>query len=167
MKPKTLLVDNCYNPILVIDWRKAIHLVCLNKVEVIETHEESVTSPNLAIKIPSVLRLFFPVKKAKKQVKFSRNNVLARDQYTCQYCGLSGSKLTIDHVLPQSRGGKTNWLNTVTACASCQTKKGCQTPREAGMVLLNKPKQPIWARAAEIKAKIRNIYPEWGVYLFI
>lgn len=166
-KPKTLLLDNCFSPILVIDWRKAMCLIFLGKVEIVANHEEEVSTAHRRIKIPSILRILHPFKKPRKSIKFTRSNIFVRDRNMCQYCGSKEKGLTIDHVVPTSRGGTNEWTNVVVACRKCQTLKGPWTPEEVGMVLLNKPKQPIWARAAEIRAKTETVYPGWGEYLFI
>jgi 5-methylcytosine-specific restriction endonuclease McrA len=78
----------------------------------------------------------------KKGLAFSKKNILRRDNYTCQYCGLSNHPLTVDHVNPKSRGGKTNWTNIVVACKTCNLKKGDRTPLEVNMKLVRLPRKP-------------------------
>jgi 5-methylcytosine-specific restriction endonuclease McrA len=82
------------------------------------------------------------------QAKFSRRNLFERDKCTCQYCGLRlpSRDLTIDHVMPKSRGGQTDWTNVVVACVKCNTRKSNRTPAEAGMTLLAQPRQPHWSQ---------------------
>jgi len=78
----------------------------------------------------------------KKELSFSRKNILRRDNYTCQYCGTFNNSLTVDHVVPKSRGGETNWMNIVVACKTCNLKKGNRTPFEVDMQLRQLPRKP-------------------------
>jgi len=78
----------------------------------------------------------------KKGLAFSKKNILRRDNYTCQYCGISNHPLTVDHVNPKSRGGKTTWTNIVVACKTCNLKKGDRTPLEVNMKLVRLPRKP-------------------------
>jgi 5-methylcytosine-specific restriction endonuclease McrA len=96
----------------------------------------------------------------------SRSAILARDSHTCQYCGLTlpAGRLTIDHVLPQSRGGGWSWTNLVAACPACNAAKANRTPDEAGMALLRPPGKPIGAQAALLHDAQRN--PAWRPYLW-
>jgi len=111
-----LLLNITYEPLKIINWKKAITMLFLGKVEVLEEYDREIHSVSFAIKLPSVVRLLKMVKKPKKPVKFSRQNIYARDRYQCQYCGarFSPEDLTYDHVIPKSRGGKTKWENIVT-----------------------------------------------------
>lgn len=85
-----------------------------------------------------------------KQVNFTRRNLYKRDSYTCQYCmeGFAPGELTIDHVVPRSRGGTNSWTNCVTSCKDCNYKKSDRTPQESGMLLSKKPKMPKWTPIA-------------------
>ena len=127
----TLLLNSNYEPISilplsVINWQHAIKLVFLGRVHVLETYPDWILhSEKLAINVPSVCvtKDYFHYK---KHVKFSRYNMYLRDLFQCQYCQdvFDYDELTIDHVIPRARGGKTNWENAVTACKSCNHKKG-------------------------------------------
>ncbi|MBW2732980.1 MAG: HNH endonuclease [Deltaproteobacteria bacterium] len=141
---RTLLLTRGYQPLTVISWKRAIRLQILDKVEVVETYDREVRSVRLVLKLPSVVRLVGALALRPKHVKFSRENVLARDRWRCQYCGdhKPTPQLTLDHVIPRSRGGPTNWQNIVTACKDCNHHKANRTPREAHMRLRKKPKQP-------------------------
>ncbi|MEM1061097.1 MAG: HNH endonuclease [Planctomycetota bacterium] len=98
------------------------------------------------IRAPEVITLLKYDKMHRRTVPFTRRNLFRRDQFTCQYCGArpGSSELTIDHVIPKSRGGLTNWENCVLACVRCNHKKAARTPAEAHMPLKTKPKQPKW-----------------------
>ena len=165
---RTLLLSQGFEPIKVISWQRAITLLFLGKVEVIEEYADNVRSVSLVIKIPAVVRLLRAFRRHAKPVKFSRVNIYARDHYKCQYCGrrASISELTYDHVIPRSQGGHTEWTNIVTACYECNRKKGGRTPREAGMQLLAQPIQPNWVPAVTIRISMRSIPEAWRDYLY-
>lgn len=107
---------------------------------------EFVHTPTFRVLVPQVILLTTFSRMPPRTVKFNRRNIYMRDSYTCQYCGCRPSKeqLTIDHILPRSRGGKSTWENVVLACQSCNTKKGSKLYREAGMKLRRPPKRPHW-----------------------
>ena len=136
-----------------------------NRAEVVDTYEQVfIRSVNQKFALPKVLRLLGKFKHIRK-VKFCRQNVFYRDEYQCQYCALvfKRDELTLDHVLPISRGGKTNWTNIVTACSSCNFKKGNKTPDEARMKLLKQPKELRWAPKFVFRRfnKENNQWKDW------
>jgi 5-methylcytosine-specific restriction endonuclease McrA len=103
-----------------------------------------VHTPRMILMIPEVVRLLSYARVPKRDVKFNRKNILARDGYRCQYCGkrFAASDLSIDHVVPKSRGGKSIWTNVAASCGRCNTRKGDRMPEEAGMRLQHKPEIP-------------------------
>lgn len=103
-----------------------------------------VQTPRFEVLVPRIIRLLNYDRVPRREVKFSRKNILSRDSYRCQYCGkrLAATALSIDHVVPKSRGGRSAWTNVVAACARCNTRKGDATPHEAGMKLLKVPAVP-------------------------
>ncbi len=163
-----LLLNITYEPLRIINWKKAITMLCLGKVEVIEEYSREIHSVSFTVKLPSVVRLLMMVKRPKTPVKFSRQNIYARDRYKCQYCGdrFSSEDLTYDHVIPKSRGGKTQWKNIVTCCIDCNRKKGGRIPSEASMRLIRKPKRPTWVPAIRITIGFREIPQTWRDYLY-
>jgi 5-methylcytosine-specific restriction endonuclease McrA len=165
---QVLLLNITYEPLKIINWKKAIKLLCLGKVEVLEEYGRDIHSIQFSIKLPSVVRLLKMVKRPKNAVKFSRQNIYARDRYTCQYCGckVATEDLTYDHVLPKSRGGKTVWENIVSCCMECNRKKGGRTPSEASMKLIRKPVRPTWIPAIRITIGIKHIPQAWRDYLY-
>ena len=110
---QTLLLNQGFEPIKVISWQRAISLLFLGKVEVLEEYDRDVHSVSLIIKVPAVVRLLRAFRRHARPVKFSRVNIYARDNYKCQYCGrkASISDLTYDHVVPRSQGGLTEWTS--------------------------------------------------------
>ncbi len=110
----------------------------------LEHYDAFVSSPSVRLQVPAVVRLRKMIARVKADVKFSRINVYTRDGFRCQYCGLKRTTkhLNYDHVLPRSQGGKTVWDNIVTSCISCNLRKDCRTPEQAGMRLLKRPTKP-------------------------
>ena len=163
-----LLLNITYEPLRIINWQKAISMLCLGKVEVIEEYNREIHSVSFTIKLPSVVRLLNIVKRPKSPVRFSRQNIYARDRHKCQYCGrrFSTEDLTYDHVLPKSRGGKTEWGNIVTCCIDCNRKKGGRIPAEASMKLIRKPARPAWVPAIRITIGFKEVPQSWRDYLY-
>jgi 5-methylcytosine-specific restriction endonuclease McrA len=165
---QVLLLNITYEPLKIINWKRAITLLLLDKVEVVEEYTREIHSVSFTIKLPSVVRLLRLVKKPKTPVKFSRQNIYARDKYSCQYCGgrFSSEDLTYDHIIPKSRGGKTRWDNIVTCCMQCNRKKGGRTPSEARMKLIRKPSRPTWLPALRITIGFREVPQSWRDYIY-
>ncbi|CAD5319332.1 unnamed protein product [Arabidopsis thaliana] len=133
-----LVLDISYRPVNVVCWKRAICLEYMDKADVLEYYDQTVSSPTGSFYIPAVLRV---VKRRRVKNSLSRKNILLRDDYTCQYCS-SRENLTIDHVMPVSRGGEWTWQNLVAACSRCNSRKGQKTADEAHMKLLKVPKEP-------------------------
>ena len=165
---QVLLLNITYEPLRIINWKKAITLLCLGKVEVIEEYNHHIHSVSFTIKLPAVVRLLKMVKRPKRPVKFSRQNIYARDRYKCQYCGekYPSEELTYDHIIPRSRGGKTAWENIVTCCVDCNRTKGGRTPPEAAMTLIRRPTRPSWVPAVRITIGFNEVPESWRDYLY-
>lgn len=165
---KTLLLDQGYQPLKLISWQRAITLLTLGKVEIVEEYDQEIRSTSIVLKMPAVARLLNAFKRPKKPVKFSRVSIYARDKYSCQYCGDKKpmSELTYDHVIPRAQGGKTTWDNITTACYDCNTKKANRTPAQAGMKLRNEPYQPTWIPAVTIRLSQKDLPQAWMDYLY-
>ncbi|KAJ1287903.1 hypothetical protein BS78_02G046300 [Paspalum vaginatum] len=139
-----LVLDLSYRPVNVVCWKRAICLEFIGKAHVLEYYDQTVSSPSGSFYIPAVLRvpqLLQVVKRRRVKQSLSRKNILYRDEFTCQYCS-SGENLTIDHVIPISRGGKWEWENLVAACARCNSRKGQKTLEQANMKLRKMPRAP-------------------------
>ncbi len=123
---QVLLLNITYEPLRIVNWKKALTLLCLGKVEVIEEYNRDIHAISFTAKLPAVIRLLHMVRRPNGPVKFSRQNIYARDRYKCQYCGdrFSTEDLTYDHIHPKSRGGRTAWENIVTCCIDCNRSKG-------------------------------------------
>ena len=115
-------------PLSTLSWQESIKLIWLDKINVLEWHDWEVHSVNHSMKVPSVICIKEYMPHA-GSINFTRTNVFIRDRYTCQYCYNTFNKidLTLDHILPKSKGGRTNWHNIVTACKKCNHSKGNNT----------------------------------------
>jgi 5-methylcytosine-specific restriction endonuclease McrA len=142
MSDQVLVLNQNYEPLNVTNARRAITLLYLGKAIVVENDSEVFHSPTVAIEMPTVVRLAYYVKRPTPQLKLTRRSVIARDDHRCQYCGVRTKVVTLDHVVPRDRGGKTDWDNLVCACIKCNNNKGNRTPKEAGLTLTREPHRP-------------------------
>jgi len=163
---EVLLLNSDFEPLNVTNLRRAMALIVLGKADVLHEHEEKVITTSGPLPAPSIVKLRYHVKRPLPQLRLSRHGVLARDAYTCQYCGTKGKDLTIDHVIPRWKGGGHTWENLVACCRRCNLKKGDRTPPQARMQLLRQPFRPKFipyiSLPAYVKARSRQ---EWAYYL--
>ena len=139
---KVLVLNQSYEPLMVINARRAIILILKQKVEMLENYSESICSINMSFDLPSVIRLNFYVHIKYKDIILSRKNIFKRDNHHCQYCGKQVKPLTIDHIIPKRKGGRDTWENLVAACVRCNTKKGDTSLKDINMILIKKPRKP-------------------------
>jgi len=152
-------------PLSTIKWKDAITYMWMDKVHVLDWYDDwMVRSPSWETKVPAVIMMKEMMRK-KGRPRFSKTNLYIRDMYTCQYCfeRFPRSYLTLDHVLPISKGGKTHWENIVAACGPCNTKKGDKliSPKI-------KPHEPGYYELVRKKKQIDNVelkHPSWEMYL--
>lgn len=148
MRNRRVLLLNASEEVLrIVDWRDAVRLMIAGKAfaPFVKTEEYRIKSTRGEFRLPKVLLLSQYVHTPYKESTPTKRNVIIRDQYTCQYCGKSSkdkAKLTVDHVVPKSRGGDSSWTNLVAACDRCNCVKGNKTPKEANMPLKKKPRKP-------------------------
>ena len=166
---RTLVLNSSFEFLGFCDWQSAICAAYTGKVIVEEEYDREVSSVSLTMKIPAVIRLRHYVKVAYDKityVSYTKRNIHLRDNYTCQYCNEKKEPrdLGIDHVIPESRGGLTNWENTVSACHPCNYEKDDRTPQEAGMHLIRVPRKPHGFKEI-IRIKIGEIHDLWLKYL--
>lgn len=169
MKP-TLLLNMSFEALTVISWKRAILLMLSGKVEVIESYDQEVHSVSRSFRLPSVIRLrrYARLRRHARTIRLSRTNIFIRDAYECQYCGDGENevKLTLDHVIPLLYGGSKDWHNLVTACQSCNQKKGGRTPLQAGMRLIQNPAKPNRRLFINYALTLTNDPPQvWRTYL--
>src|SRR5581483_4478126 len=161
-----LVLNASYEPLNIVSVQRAIVLLLKEKAELIEAAQAKIRAERIQLDMPLVIRLvtYVPIPR-RLPLPLSRRTVLARDVYTCQYCGSQPGRneLTIDHIVPRSRGGTTSWENVVTACGPCNRRKGNRTPDEAGMKLLSTPGRPRFV--AVVLLGEANAHEVWSKYL--
>lgn len=163
--PTVLVLNASYEPLHVCSIKRAVTLLMYEAAERVEDGEARLRSPSTSVPVPSVIRLRRYVRRPPRyHVAFNRRNVFRRDAHTCQYCGRVGGDLTLDHVLPRSRGGRNSWENIVTACRECNSKKRDRTPDEAKMTLLREPYAPKFVFTTAY-GQAPRLDPLWEKYL--
>lgn len=163
---EVLVLNSNYEPLNVCAMRRAISLLLLGKAEVLVDRDRPLPTSNGPQTAPSVLKMRYQVRRPMPQLRLSRHSVLARDNYTCQYCGCKGKDLTIDHVTPRWAGGQNTWDNLVACCRRCNLKKADKTPQQAHMKLARKPKRPHFIPYLSLPSYLRaQGREEWREYL--
>ena len=160
-----LVLNHNYEPLNICGLHRGMSLLLLEKADVLRFADSTIRSIDDEFLIPSVLKLRQIIRRPIPQLKISRKSVLARDDYTCQYCG-SKSNLTIDHVFPRHRGGENTWENVVCCCLRCNNRKGPHTPQEAGMRLPHPPRKPRYVPYISFPRFVSAMRrPEWREFL--
>ena len=164
-----VLLNADYTFLNVVNWKRAVCLMAKGKVQVLRHSARIVrTAEGIIVKIPAVMKLIKLIRTLYvNRVPFSKKNVLVRDGFQCAYCGTERQKLTIDHIIPKSKGGKATFENCVTSCKPCNNKKGDRTPREANMYLKVKAYQPTISEFLRLKVKklgIIDVLRDLGIY---
>lgn len=178
-----LVLNRYYQPVRVTDVRRALVMLYVGVARALDHQfrqfdfhswaelgaqlgDDTVSTVSRRILVPRVLVLQAYARVPVGRIRFSRHNIFVRDEHTCQYCGrdLPRKQLNLDHVVPRSQGGKTNWENVVASCIPCNVKKGGRTPRQAGMVLRRAPQRPRWVDIVR-PPSMRGHYREWLPFL--
>ena len=159
-----LVLNANFAPINVCTTRRAIVLILTGKASLVMNGRGYIQGVSRKFQRPSIIRLGAMVKRPRPRVTLNRREIFRRDNYTCQYCGERGGVLTIDHVVPKHLGGEHSWENLVTACAACNHRKGGRTLEQAGMRLLNTPREPSLS-ARYIFARHAQGNEEWDPFL--
>lgn len=161
---KVLVLNQSYQPITLTTVKKAINLAWRDKVDLVEISDTMLHSPNSEYPLPLVIRLRSHVRyNPFGRVELNKRNLFKRDNGSCVYCG-SDHELTIDHVVPKSKGGQTSWENVVTACKSCNNRKDNKSLAEIGFELKTKPKRPHHLLFMTHNVKLHD---KWKPYLFM
>jgi 5-methylcytosine-specific restriction endonuclease McrA len=183
LNTKVLVLNRNFLPVHVTSVRRAFSLLYQGLAEAVDDqyrtfdfdswsalsssmHDDTIGMVNRIIRVPRVILLLTYDRIPKRQVRFNRFNVYARDRNTCQYCGqrLPRVELNLDHVIPRSQGGTSIWENIVCSCHGCNRRKGGRTPKEAGMKLLHPPRRPEWTPFMLETFSLRR-YREWLPFL--
>lgn len=166
MRDSVLVLNQNYEPLNICSVRRALVLVLGGKAELLEAAKGRIASATRAFPFPSVIRLIHLIKRPRPRVKLTRKEIFIRDGYTCQYCGVRTSNLTIDHVIPRSRGGLHTWDNVVAACQPCNHRKGGKSVAEARMTLLQQPHEPRAGQYYTVERRLDGTFHEtWSKFL--
>jgi 5-methylcytosine-specific restriction endonuclease McrA len=162
---RVLVLNASFEPINVCTVRRAAVLILKNRAEILEEGDWALHAESLTLARPVVIRLlaYVRIPRDAHRRKITRRAVFARDRWTCQYCGHERGSLTVDHVVPRSKGGRSTWDNIVTCCAPCNRRKGDRLPRQANMVPARKPKAP--SATIFIHVATPTIPAAWEQYL--
>ena len=163
-----LVLNFTYEPLHFTNAKRAITLLLSGKAEIVETSPRVVRSPSRSFHLPAVIRLAAYIRKPLlERVAFNKKNILRRDGYTCQYCNRRGERLTVDHIVPRSRGGDTSWTNVVAACLRCNLRKGNRLLDESGMRLLRDPVHPKFVFSTHMlrHPHAHSLLDSWRKYL--
>lgn len=182
LESRALVLNRSYYPIGLCSLKDSFKLVCEDVADILDGDlnvydfktwcdlevEEGMDSVGLVskrIRAPRIIRLRDFNKVPERVVRFNKKNVYIRDQYVCQYCRqkLTAHRLSMDHVLPKSRGGKTTWNNIVASCMVCNSRKADKTPEEAGMKLHKQPTRPHW-KDIHVRVPGQQMYKEWEAF---
>jgi 5-methylcytosine-specific restriction endonuclease McrA len=161
-----LVLNQNYEAMSICNVQRAIILLYLGKAEIVASkNSQAICSVTQQIPFPTIVRLLIYIRVPYKKIVLSRKNILRRDAYKCQYCKRGDVPLTIDHIVPKSKGGDDSWENLVAACVKCNNKKGDRSPDEAKMKLLKKPTKP--SHITFMKHFVGRIDEEWKPYLYM
>ncbi len=165
LQAAVLLLNQNFEPLTILKVRRAITLLILNKVELIENEDGGyIHSIHVTYPMPSVIRLKYFVRVQRKEISMTKKNVIKRDRHQCQYCGKKKKVMTTDHIVPKSLGGDDSWENLVCACLECNNRKGARALKEAGMSLIKKPKKPHYFTF--IINELEEYKEKWRPFLF-
>ncbi len=160
---RALVLNQDSSPVSICTIQRAFLLVYLEKAELVsESPDQLLRTVNRSFPMPSVIRLKRYANVPYKGVVLSRQNVFKRDSFKCQYCG-DTDNLTLDHVVPKAKGGKSTWSNLITACKRCNTQKGDYLPEEAGLEIINRPYKPSYVLF--VRDYSGFAHDEWHPYL--
>jgi 5-methylcytosine-specific restriction endonuclease McrA len=161
-----LVLNQNYEAMSICNVQRAVILLYLGKAELVASkNSKKIRSVSREVPFPTIVRLMIYIRVPYKKIVLSRKNILRRDGYKCQYCGRGDVTLTIDHIVPKSKGGDDTWENLVAACVNCNNKKGDHTPEESKMALHKKPTKP--SHITFMKHFVGKIDDEWKPYLYM
>jgi 5-methylcytosine-specific restriction endonuclease McrA len=165
LQSSVLLLNQNYEPLTVLRARRAVTLLLLGKVDLIENvNGQRMRSIRITIPLPSVIRLKYFVRIRRKEISLTKKNIIKRDNHQCQYCGRKSGMMTTDHIVPKALGGDDSWENLVCACLECNNRKGNRSLKETNMRLLHKPKRPNYFTF--VLNEMGRPKAKWRPYLF-
>ncbi len=162
MNRKVLVLNSTHVPINITSWERAISLLYKGKADGVRYNGHFI---NGKYRLPEIIRLAKYVPMPYSEVVLSRRNIYLRDNHTCQYCGRQGGNLTIDHIVPKSKGGEDSWQNMVVCCARCNNRKGDRSLEEAGMKLIGVPYRPSSTLYLHM-TRLTGVPQSWNQFFF-
>ena len=163
---KVLLLNSSYEPLSIINSKKALIMLITQKVDYIEKSNYFVHSENLMFVIPRIVKLKSYIYIKHRRISLTRKNIFKRDKNKCQYCGKTNILLTIDHVIPKNKGGDDTWENLVSACKTCNLNKGNTLLKDTTMSLIKIPKKPNYLIYMQDYV-VNKEYKSWKPYLYM
>jgi 5-methylcytosine-specific restriction endonuclease McrA len=182
LNSNVLVLNRLYQPVHVTTARRAFTLLAAGAARAMDRQfqlfdypswaalgaehgDDVVRTPSRVLKVPRIIVLQAFDRIPRGRIRFSRYNIYARDNNTCQYCNrhFDRTSLNLDHVVPRSKGGRTTWENVVCSCIPCNLRKGCRTPEEAGMKVVKTPARPRWSPLFRLPRHVR--FDEWKPFL--
>lgn len=166
MNNAVLVLNQNYEALNVCDVRRALVLILGGKADILEQRTQYLHTTSRVFHVPSVIRLRAFVRRPRPRVKLSRREIFIRDRFTCQYCGCLEKDLTVDHIVPRSRGGRHEWTNVVTSCKACNHRKGSKSVQDARMELHTIACEPRPGAYYTIERRLDLRHqPDWLKYL--
>lgn len=160
------MLNQNYEPLTVCSARRAIVLLFQGKAEMIETADGlKIRTVETSYDLPSVVRLWKYRRVPYRRIMLTRKNIITRDRHRCQYCRTFKGPMTVDHLIPKTKGGKDTWENMVCACTRCNNRKGNRTPESANMPLNKKPSRPSYITFIQRHVGVSDSL--WRPYLFM
>ncbi len=168
LSSRVLVLNSTYEPVHICNVRRAVVMIFKGVAVLQEQAHFNLRSISSSIPAPSVIRLLQFIHIPYKRKLASKNNILIRDRYVCQYCGktLKSQEVTLDHILPKSRGGVSSWENLAACCSRCNVKKGSRLPEEAGLTLLRDPRNGSSFHFLHLLRHYGSVDEKWRKYLF-
>lgn len=168
LSARVLVLNSSYEPIHICNVRRAVVLIFKGVAVIQEPAPFALRSIQASLTAPSVIRLVHYVHLPFKKRLASKNNILIRDRYLCQYCSkpLKSHEVTLDHIVPKSRGGESNWENLAACCPPCNLKKGSKLPEEVGLTLLKDPRNGSTFHFLHLLRHYGSVDEKWRKYLF-
>ena len=168
LSTRVLVLNATYEPIHICNVRRAVVMIFKGIAVMQEPSRSLLRSVNVTFTAPSVIRLVHFIHIPYRKKLASKNNILIRDRYLCQYCGkpLKSHEITLDHIVPKSRGGESNWENLAACCPRCNVRKGSKLPEEAGLTLIKDPRKGSAYHFIHLLRHYGSVDENWKKYLF-
>jgi 5-methylcytosine-specific restriction endonuclease McrA len=168
LSSRVLVLNATYEPVHICNVRRAVIMIFKGIAVMQEQARFALRSVSASLPAPSVIRLVHYIHLPYRKKLASKNNILIRDRFVCQYCGkpLRSQEVTLDHIVPKSRGGESNWENLAACCPACNVRKGSKLPEEAGLTLIKDPRKGSTYHFIHLLRHYGSVDEQWRKYLF-